>query len=590
MKRTVTSLTLAAAMVGPLAVPAMAQHKPLTAQSSVPVDIEALGEPKGRQITAEIEARVMNKKLRKRLKSKVSKGAIKAARQAYAQNLFKPLWTSVGAIQMRQVPELLAQHGLESEVTSADINALIDKRFSASEPSVQAQADLDLTALWLKLTSDISGGLSDDGTAINRRTDAPARSDLVVSLRKAAQGNPLGEMNGFEPSAPQYDKLQDALQRYRILETSGGWKSLRRGEIVEPGETDPRIPALRERLSSEGYLSVLSILPINRLASPEQSNTSLTIYDEITVEAVKAFQRRHSLKDDGILGPNTFDALNESAASKVDKIAESLQTWRSYDDLGEKHVWANIPSYTAIGYNNGKAEISMKTVVGKTQTKTPIFSDEAEYIVANPKWYLPIGLFKRQKLRKLREDPGYAARKNYIIFDRDTREELDPYTVDWNTPGISRKIQMVQDSGDFNALGILKIIFPNKHAIYLHGTPQKKLFDRSMRALSSGCVRLEDPKAFANWMTDNDTDIDTYKFNAVLESQERERFYFAQHVPVHITYVGVTVDENGQASFHRDIYKKLSPALMASENYEDFTASVKSAELSATSQELASSN
>ena len=335
---------------------------------------------------------------------------------------------------------------------------------------------------------------------------------------------------------------------------------------------------------------VLSILPINRLASPEQSNTSLTIYDEITVEAVKAFQRRHSLKDDGILGPNTFDALNESAASKVDKIAESLQTWRSYDDLGEKHVWANIPSYTAIGYNNGKAEISMKTVVGKTQTKTPIFSDEAEYIVANPKWYLPIGLFKRQKLRKLREDPGYAARKNYIIFDRDTREELDPYTVDWNTPGISRKIQMVQDSGDFNALGILKIIFPNKHAIYLHGTPQKKLFDRSMRALSSGCVRLEDPKAFANWMTDNDTDIDTYKFNAVLESQERERFYFAQHVPVHITYVGVTVDENGQASFHRDIYKKLSPALMASENYEDFTASVKSAELSATSQELASSN
>ena len=130
-------------------------------------------------------------------------------------------------------------------------------------------------------------------------------------------------------------------------------------------------------------------------------------------------------------------ALNESVESKIDRIQRAMNHWRENPNPGDQYIWVNIPSYRAEGWNNGVREISMDTIVGKRRTHTTSFSDEIEYIVVNPKWFLPIGLFKRQKLRKLQKDPGYAARKKYYIRDRETLEKGSAHDIDWNAPGVA---------------------------------------------------------------------------------------------------------------------------------------------------------
>ena len=563
LRSALATAAVSALMLG--AGPAFSEtHPPLKrADGAQVITTSLIGQPKGSDIAVAIEERVMAGAIADRLDGKVSKGAMDAARQAYAQNVFAPLWTREAAEKLMKANPACRDEGVESGITDEQLRAAIDARFTGSAEE-RAKADLRLSATWLRLASTVSGGLSDQGGMVRSPEAAPARSDLVAALVRAASGDPVSEFKQFSSSAVQYRDLQRALKTYRKHAENGGWMRVRDGkEMLEPGMNDPRVPALRERLRAEGFVA-----PRRYAALTQDMTAAPTLYDDALAGQLKAWQAAHGLKQDGVLGPATLAALNESVESKISRIQRSMDHWRGFDP-GEQYIWVNIPSYRAEGWKDGVREIHMDTIVGKKRTPTTAFSDEIEYIVVNPKWFLPIGLFKRQKLRKLRKDPGYAHAKKYKIYDRASGAELDPHAVDWNAKGVARRIQMVQSPGPHNALGQLKIIFPNKHSIYLHDTPDRHLFERDVRALSSGCVRLQDPVAMANWLTDHDDAISTKVFNATLESRERDRFHLDRHVQVHLTYLPAAVAPDGTIEFPADIYGKFKKATLAKGVYPD---------------------
>ena len=570
------TLSSAAPSVGPIKATAPLTTTPTYAAPSLalsygPLDIisSLIGQKETVDFSSDLQAQIESETFTESLSGKISPSAIAAARQAYAQSIYKPLWKLNAAEKLYDIPEIFESHGLEASLDRQELQALIEQRFEKKDSDARASAEIALTALWLKLTAQISGGLSDEDEGVESLEDSSVRSELVTSLREAANSDPIDEMESFTSTAPQYKNLRKALENYKRDVALSGWLSIPTdGEMIEPGDEDDRVPALRERLRAEGYLpyrDYFSLLP--KVAEAEED----IVYDEDLQEAVKAYQTANTMNADGVVGPATLEAMNESPDSKIEKIKEAMNYWRHLDAFNQqssdRYIWVNIPSFIAEGWNDGKKEIAMKTVVGKANTPTPDFSDQVEYIVANPKWFLPISLFKRQKLHKLRADPGYAAAHKYNIYDRATGQEVSAYNVDWNEPGIASKIQMVQSPGPHNALGELKIIFPNQNSIYLHSTPDKHLFKREVRAFSSGCIRLDDPVAMANWITDHDSGVDTKEFNDTLQSRQRKHFNVDEQIPVHITYVGVTATEDGVPTFHRDIYRKLADPSFVEDEY-----------------------
>ena len=217
----------------------------------------------------------------------------------------------------------------------------------------------------------------------------------------------------------------------------------------------------------------------------------------------------------------------------------------------------------------------MKSIVGLPSRKTPAFSDEIEYTVANPRWYAPKSIVARDKLPKLQRDPSYAARHGYSIYDRSTGAKVSASTVDWTDPSSASEYQFVQAAGSGNALGQLKIMFPNRHSVYLHGTPDTHLFDRDERAFSSGCVRLEDPVRMAEWIAGEAGLEGDETVREAVNSGRNERLNFTTTTPVHITYFTVTADDEGMPYFWRDIYREEAPIVAASEVAELYVPSAK---------------
>lgn len=562
------------AIISLVSVPAFAQHNEYGNDAVVEQALyqKNLSVPVVTNVAGSIQDLFVAETFSTVFENRFDEGVAISARAAYAQNVFEPVWTPQGADELLNVYDVLCHHGVAtSEAEKQAVSDLIKARFLSETPGAQAEADIALTVKWLGLAERISGGLASHGVSVSAEGDMPARSGLVQAIVMAGEGHAADVLWALEPVHPQYVALKDQLAEYRQIVEMGGWKAIPESrDALEPGQSDPRVPALRERLILEGYYSGPSITEIASLWSaafetegefnvgsetPEEivNNWAVT-FDADLEAALKAFQKRHGLADDGVLGRKTLEALNESAESKVQRIIDTMDQWRAMNAIDGRYVWANIPSYTAEGWADGHRELTMRTIVGMPSRETPIFSDEIEYAVANPKWYAPVSIVLRDKLPKLQKDPSYAARHGYTIYDRETGDRVAPETVNWSDTSSASQFQFVQASGRGNALGALKIIFPNAHSVYLHGTPDKRLFERSERALSSGCVRLEDPASMARWISGGDETEVAHELDAALNSGNLKQVPFAEKTPVHITYMTVTVDDDGQVSFWRDIY------------------------------------
>lgn len=285
------------------------------------------------------------------------------------------------------------------------------------------------------------------------------------------------------------------------------------------------------------------------------------IFDEDLKNAVISFQKSHGLYADGIVGLQTQKFLNKSAKEKIEQIRVNLERMRWLPrDFGEKYLLINIPDYRLKMVENNDIKLNMAVVVGEKKHPTPIFSDNMSYIVLNPNWNIPESIAKKEILPKLLKDPNYLASKGIDIYQGwhkdsekvETTEVLD--TLILQDVEAVPNFRFTQGPSDENPLGKMKFMFPNKHAVYLHDTPAKSLFNNARRAYSHGCIRLSRPDELLMTIANDDKNLNIEKVTQILETETEKAIGLSKKIPVHIIYLTSWVDDNGELQFREDIY------------------------------------
>lgn len=374
--------------------------------------------------------------------------------------------------------------------------------------------------------------------------DKPREDDIQLLLSIKSEEQMRSRLEELHPVHPQYQKLKDALSRYRRLADDPRTRnlpSLQITERIKPGQRHNAIPLVRNRLR------------LTDLRDDKPDEDSL-FYDDQLISAVKQFQARHGLLADGIIGPNTVKHLNVSLRKKVDLITLNLERLRWLpNDFPDDYISVNVPEYKLHVYNRDKSVLDMKVVTGSSFTSTPVFSDTLEYIVFSPTWTVPYSIIESEIIPRLRKDSLYYHNRDYRFY-RDGAE-IDPSLEAWGTDDIDVfRYKVVQQPGPTNSLGLVKFIMPNNMYIYLHDTPADRLFERSERALSHGCIRLEDPIKFSRYLLSDHKDWDTKRIIDAMHKATPETVYLKRPFHVQIEYRSVWVDDDGLVHFRPDIY------------------------------------
>jgi murein L,D-transpeptidase YcbB/YkuD len=365
----------------------------------------------------------------------------------------------------------------------------------------------------------------------------------------------------FDRARPQhvwYQRGREALRTYRAIAAAGGWSPISDGPTMKLGLDDPRVPALRYRLTVTGDLA--------GDLQPPAPPLNLAFDAELEA-AVKRFQERHGLTADGAVGPGTRAALNVPVSARIDQIRINLERarWVMHELHGE-FVLVNVAGFDVSYFRNDEPIWTSKVIVGRPYRETPIFKSLITYVVLNPTWTIPPGILVKDKLPVIKRDPGYLKRNNIRVIDSAGRE-VNPHAVDWSRYSGSRlpPYQLRQDPGDDNALGLVKIMFPNPYLVYLHDTPSKSLFDKDERVFSSGCIRVEKAFELAELVLNDPVRWNRAALDAAVATKKTQTVNLARPVPVLILYWTAQPRPDGQVIFRNDVYGR-DPATLAALN------------------------
>lgn len=354
-----------------------------------------------------------------------------------------------------------------------------------------------------------------------------------------SQENKLTDQLNKEPSAPiittANDNLPVALNHLKILTLLQRLENIlkEKKDVTLPeflpvralrsGDKDDSIVALRQILQSLGYLEKVTDSPF---------------FDMELEIAIKAFQAGHCLEADGIIGDTTKVRLNWSYAKRLKMISDSISKIKNLVFI-DRTVIINIPTYSLYAYEDQKLKMSMKAIVGRAKRPTPLMTSYIDAIEYNPVWVVPHTILFEDKLPKVQEDPKFLEKNKLKIFDRNDNE-VDPSAVDWNEVDVNDFPYIFkQDAGKDNALGLIKFNLQNNEDIYMQDTPHQELFKKYSRALSSGCIRLEQPGKLASWLLNMDKDAVKEK----IDTGETKVQSLKSLAAVHITYIPVWIDE-----------------------------------------------
>jgi murein L,D-transpeptidase YcbB/YkuD len=429
------------------------------------------------------------------------------------------------------------------------IQEQVARLYSTPEPQETAiySLDVQITGMFFLFTSHLTEGrikTPGGGGKIWIRTKGQAFDDVTLLLSAADEKTLVASLNSLQPQHEQYTKLQAALKQYR--EYANTYRdqtqiSIAANEKIKPNDAHKVIPAVRKKLAVTDMKVDSTMMDSAR-------------YDEALVSAVKWFQQRHGLEPDGIIGTATIKFLNQSFAHKVNILELNLERmrWEANQDYGDHYITVNLPEYKLRVIDDNKTQFEMKVIVGAEGTATPVFKDTLRYIVFSPTWAVPNSIIRDEFIPKLKRDSAAYAGKNYSFYKNGT--VIDPSTESWDEDVNSYAYNIVQQPGRDNALGLVKFVMPNKMSIYLHDTPNHRLFNKSYRALSHGCIRLDDPDKLAAFLLKDYRGWDIEAVEKAMYSNRTQTIFLKRPYPVHLEYRTAWVDEHGLVNFREDIY------------------------------------
>jgi L,D-transpeptidase YcbB len=471
--------------------------------------------------------------------------------QFYMNRLYDPAWISQiapedNAFDLLDYIRSVDRQGLRpADYHLQAIEDYIERIHSSipANPYDLMALDVMLTDAFLLLGSHLYYGKSDPAMAGiyqgSQLKDPGLKLDLI--LEEALTTNTVvNRLNMLAPANRSYRMMERELLFFQDLERQP-WPAIISEKTIKPGDSSLVIPLIRERLSKLRY-------------SP--SDTVSLTFDEDLVKQVKLFQNDRGLNTDGVIGKETLKCLNFPPSGLADQLKVNMERfrWRP-SPAAEKRIVVNIANCRLDLIDGNDTIVSMRAIVGRETRRTPVLNGKLTYIVFNPSWTVPKTILEEDVIPELLKGPEYLTRKNLKLLNRDG-SELAYDDVDW-VQDLQRGFPFMirQDPGPENALGRVKFMFPNNYDVYIHDTPSKAIFSLSSRAVSSGCVRVENPLDLAAELLSDAPGWSADKIREIVKLNEPRTVFLKKPVEVELVYITAWIDGNGRVQFRNDIYQ-----------------------------------
>jgi len=472
------------------------------------------------QVGEKLREIVTSKQLDKRVERAGDRKAVEAF---YAARNYAPLWIADGALTVRAKATIARLKNAAADGLDAADYPVPDFG-SFSNAGQIADGDIALTNSVLTFARHLDVGRIAPTRVFAQVDYSDHTPDPADILRKVADASDVNAaFDGFNPQQPGFKALKEKLAALRAnASTAEPDNRIPDGAVISPGSKDPRVPALRARLGIAGKANDI-------------------VYDRKLFDAVRRVQARADIKPTGYIDDKTVDAINGPKPGQIaDRITANMERWRWLPrNLGSTYVMVNIPDYTLKVVHDQQVIWRTKIVAGKPQTPTPLLAASMDNVLVNPSWYVPQSIIQNELL------PLYASDRN--IFDRMGLEVKR---------GPDGNINVVQPPGAANALGRIKFNFPNKFQVYLHDTPEKRLFAADKRAFSHGCMRVENPTKFGELILQLGLKGPTPNAQQLYAQFGREErtYKLTERPAVYLTYQTAFVDDAGNLQTRDDIY------------------------------------
>ncbi len=435
-----------------------------------------------------------------------------------------------------------ADYGLEHLERLASQSERKSRPAVRLRPRILARFDVAATFAVLRIAQHLRSG---------RVPRAALAADWVVDslsgkplddLRHALGHDPSKVLTGLEPWHPRYKTLRDALARYRSIAADGGWAPIPPGPPLKSGDRGPRVAKLIRRLTWTDDFRPLK---------------NDTVYDARLEQAVGSLQARLGIPVSGVVGEATREQLNLPVERRIRQIELNLERWRWLpDSLGQRRVEVDIPAYRLDLYRDDRIVRSMRVVVGKRESPTPVFSNRIRYLELNPTWTLPPSVVQKEIAPAIKRHRDYIQANHMHVYSLTSalRDTLDPHKVPWkDARSDSFPYLLIQDAGPDNPLGRIKLMCPNPYDVYLHDTPMRSRFSVAVRDYSHGCVRVEHAVELADSLLDL-APPDSVRLDSLIALGSWRRVRLPASVPVHFLYWTAWVDSVGRMNYRDDVY------------------------------------